>query len=167
MTIATSVQRRLTGRHVLLGLFAFFGVMLVANGFLVYYALSTFSGGDRPSPYRSGLNYNETIAEAERQAALGWTAQAEYDESAGQLTIRFTDSSGQPVPGLLQSGTLGRPAAGYSDRDLQFREESAGVYVSDVTLAPGNWVLTAQSSRQEDGPPVYRLKKRLIVNEGP
>ena len=61
----------LAGRHVLMGLIVFFGVMLFANSMLVYYALDTFSGGDRPDPYRAGLNYNETIAAAERQEALG------------------------------------------------------------------------------------------------
>ncbi|MEZ5827664.1 MAG: hypothetical protein R3D01_04450 [Hyphomicrobiales bacterium] len=44
----------INGRHVLLGLIVFFGVMLLANSLLVYYALDTFSGGDRPDPYRSG-----------------------------------------------------------------------------------------------------------------
>ena len=44
----------IAGRHVLSALIAFFGVMFIANGFLVYYAVSTFSGGERPNPYRSG-----------------------------------------------------------------------------------------------------------------
>ena len=167
MTVTTSVRRGLTGRHVLIGLFVFFGIMFVANGFLVYYAVSTFSGGDRPSPYRSGLNYNETIAAAERQAALGWAAQADYDETVRQVTLRFTDSADEPVSGLSLSGTLGRPAARHSDREVQFREWREGVYVADVVLEPGNWVLSAQSSRQAGGAPLYRLKKRLIVAEGP
>jgi hypothetical protein len=77
------------GRHVLLGLIAFFGVMLVANSLLVYYALDTFSGGDRPDPYRAGLRYNDTIAAAERQAALGWQSDVAYDDDRGRLSLRF------------------------------------------------------------------------------
>lgn len=167
MMAAESFPRSVTGRHVLIGLVVFFGVMFVANGFLVYYAVSTFSGGDRPNPYRSGLNYNETIADAEQQAALGWSTKADYDEGASRLTLRFTDAAEAPVTGLSLSGTLGRPAVDTHDRAVTFREWSEGTYVSDVTLDPGNWVLSVESSKQEGGSPVYRLKKRLIVADGP
>ena len=60
------------GRHVLMGLIAFFGVMLCANGIFLYLAMTTFAGGDTADPYRKGLNYNETLVAAERQAERGW-----------------------------------------------------------------------------------------------
>ena len=167
MMADTPFSRSVTGRHVLIGLVIFFGIMFVANGFLVYYAVSTFSGGDRPNPYRSGLNYNETIAAAEQQAALGWSAQADYDVDAGRLTLRFADSAAAPVTGLDLSGMLGRPAVSHRDRAVTFREWREGEYVADVALDPGNWVLSIETSKQEGGAPVYRLKKRLIVADGP
>lgn len=167
MMAAAPFPRSVTGRHVLIGLVIFFGIMFVANGLLVYYAVSTFSGGDRPNPYRSGLNYNETIAEAEQQAELGWSAKADYDESAARVTLHFTDSASAPVTGLLLSGTLVRPAVDSDDRVVTFREWREGMYISDVTLDPGNWILSVESSKQEGGSPVYRLKKRLIVADGP
>jgi len=167
MMAAEPFPRSVSGRHVLIGLCIFFGVMFVANGFLVYYAVSTFSGGDRPNPYRSGLNYNETIAKAAQQEALGWSTTTDYDLNSGRLTLRFTDANAAPVTGLSLSGTLGRPVVSHGDRSLAFREWREGVYVSDVALDPGNWVLSVESSRQEGGSPVYRLKRRLIVTEGP
>lgn len=167
MSTAARFPRTVTGRHVLLGLIAFFGVMFLANGLLVYYAVSTFSGGDRPDPYRSGLNYNETLAEDERQAALGWDARAGYDGKAQRLTLQFTDSAEAPVSGLSITGTLARPAENWEDRPIAFREWSEGVYVSDMALEPGNWVLSVESAESKDGPTVHRLKKRLIVPEGP
>jgi nitrogen fixation protein FixH len=167
MMATTPLPRSVTGRHVLIGLFIFFGIMFVANGFLVYYAVSTFSGGDRPNPYRSGLNYNETIAEAEKQAALGWLVQTDYDGSAGRLTLRLTDSTKAPVTGLKLSGTVSRPAASHEDQTLTFREWQEGVYVSDLPLDPGSWILTAETTKPEGGSPIYRLKKRLIVADGP
>lgn len=166
MSAAERITRTLTGRHVLLGLVIFFGVMFFANGLLVYYALSTFSGGDRPNPYRSGLDYNQTLAEAERQAELGWETRADYDRKARRLTLQFTDANAAPVSGLSITGTLMRPVESRDDRAVAFREWSEGVYVSDVELDPGNWVLSAESSNREGGPTVYRLKKRLMVTEG-
>lgn len=167
MTASAPFPRNVTGRHVLIGLVVFFGVMFVANGLLVYYAVSTFSGGDRPNPYRSGLDYNATIAEAEQQAALGWTAKADYDGNAGRITLHFTDSAAAPVTGLSLSGKLARPAVDTYDRAVTFREWREGFYVSDVALPAGNWVLSVESSKQEGASPIYRLKKRLIVADGP
>lgn len=155
------------GRHVLIGLIVFFGVMLAANSALVYYALDTFSGGERPDPYRSGLNYNETIAAAERQATLGWEAATAYDAEADRLTLRFVDSAKEPVTGLRLAATLTRPATNREDRTLDVTEIAQGVYAADVTLDPGNWVLTVESLEHEDGDPTYRMKRRLIVPHRP
>jgi len=155
----------IAGRHVLAALFAFFGVMLIANGFLVYYALNTFSGGDRPDPYRSGLQYNETIDASERQAALGWKEELAYDAQKGQVTLRLTDSAEAPVVDLDLQGVLGRPATDREDQELTFKEIAVGTYAADVQLDPGGWVLTV-ASRTGDDDLVYRLKRRLFVADG-
>lgn len=160
------VSKGIEGRHVLMGLFAFFGVMLVANGFLVYYALGTFSGGERQDPYRSGLNYNQTIAEAERQAALGWNVQVDYEDAAGRLVLRFVDKAAEPVSGLTLAAKLARPAENRKDTVLEFWEWRDGVYVSDIALDPGNWVLSVASSEQRGGTDTYRVKRRLFVSDG-
>lgn len=153
------------GRHVLLALLVFFGVMLVANGALVYYAINTFSGGDRPDPYRSGLRYNETIAADTRQAALGWESLLAYDPASGRLTLWFADEAGQPVTGLALEATLSRPATDREDRPVAFQETEAGVYAADIAIPPGAWVISLATSDAGKGDPVYRLRRRLFVAE--
>ena len=54
------------GRHVLIGFIVFFGLIFLVNGVFLYYALTTFGGGETSNPYRKGLHYNETLAEAAR-----------------------------------------------------------------------------------------------------
>jgi len=156
-----------SGRHMLLSLILFFGVMLVANSMLVYCALDTFSGGDRPDPYRAGLNYNETIAAAERQQALGWTTDLAYDDAKGRLTVRFRDKTEAPVAGLRLGGVVGRGATNLEDQTVAFTEIAKGVYASDIRLAPGQWVVAVESRKVEGGDPVYRLKRRLFVADRP
>jgi nitrogen fixation protein FixH len=155
------------GRHVLLSLIAFFGVMVAANAALVYYAVQTFSGGDRPDPYRSGLNYNATIAADERQAALGWQAELDHDASGRRLTLRLVDADKRPVSGLKFDATLTRPATDKDDRAADFKEVDAGLYAADAALAPGAWVLSLSTRRAGEGDPVFRLKQRLFVGERP
>lgn len=160
------LSKGIQGRHVLIGLMIFFGVMFVANGFLVYYAVGTFSGGDRPDPYRSGLNYNQTIAAAERQAALGWSVDVDYEDAGRRLVVRFADKSAEPISGLKLAATLTRPAENRKDSVVELREWRDGVYTAEIALEPGNWVVSVASAEQQPGAPLYRLKQRLFVSEG-
>ena len=82
------------GRHVLIGLLAFFGLIFLANGVFVYYALTTFGGGEKGSPYRSGLRYNETLAEAARAAERGFEGRVSYDPKTTRLALALRDRNG-------------------------------------------------------------------------
>jgi nitrogen fixation protein FixH len=156
------------GRHVLMVLCTFFGVMFVVNGIFVYYALSTFSGGDTSDPYRKGLHYNEMLAADERQAERGWRTAVAYDAKAKQLRISMLDKAAEPISGLHVAVMLSRPATNKDDRHLRLKEVSQGVYAADVGLTPGVWVL-AMASREEDEKrqSAFRLKQRLYVPERP
>ena len=70
MATSENVKGRggLTGRHVLMMLIAFFGVIFAVNGVFLYAAISTFDGTDTSSAYQKGIDYNTTIAESEEQA---------------------------------------------------------------------------------------------------
>jgi nitrogen fixation protein FixH len=151
------------GRHGFMGLLVFFGVMLVANGVLVYFAVGTFSGGDKANPYQSGLHYNDTIAADERQTTLGWQTELAYDNESGRVSLQLLDKTDGPVGGLKLGGTISRPATDREDRAVEFEEISQGVYVADARLAPGVWVISVASVEAVGDDPIYRLKRRLSV----
>ncbi len=156
------------GRHVLFALIAFFGVMFVVNAVFVYFAVTTFSGGDTSNPYQKGLHYNETLKADARQAERGWKTEAAYDGRTGRLTLSFIDKTAAPVTGLHIAALLGRPATDKEDRRLDLTEISQGVYAATVDLSPGFWILSlASRGSGEDGAGVYRLKRRLFVAERP
>ena len=156
------------GRHVLIGLVAFFGVMLLANGIFLYYALETFPGGDTSDPYRKGMHYNDTIAAAARQAEQGWRTELIYNSKTGRLTLSLWDKEGQPVAGLHNSAILSRPATDREDHAVKFSETQAGMYAAELRLAPGQWVVQLQSEElSRAGDPAYRLKQRILIPESP
>jgi nitrogen fixation protein FixH len=158
----------LQGRHVLLGLIAFFGLIFSVNGIFVYYALSTFAGGDTSDPYRKGLHYNDTLAEAAREAEQGWNARLTYGATPGHLALTLTDKDGQPVSGLHFSGTVSRPATDREDMPANFHEVEGGSYTVEMRLSPGQWVVQLQSNElSRAGNPNYRLKQRVFVPETP
>jgi nitrogen fixation protein FixH len=150
---------RVTGRHVLYALVAFFSVMLLANGVFVYLAVSTFGGIDTPDAYRKGLAYNETLAEAEAQAKRGWSARIAPIGNA-QLRITITDRAGLPVTGLTLSGRLLRPATNRFDLELtEFIDRGNGIYETSLTSAQsGAWI--AEIEARGSGMPL-RMRERL------
>ena len=50
-------------------------LVVVVNLIMVYYAVSTFTGVTVPRSYERGRGYDEVLAEAARQDALGWQAE--------------------------------------------------------------------------------------------
>ena len=153
------------GRHVLMGLIAFFGVMLCVNGIFLYLALTTFAGGDTADPYRKGLNYNATLAAAERQAERGWRTDMHYDQKEGRLTLSVLDMEQQPIAGLDVEAMMSRPATDKEDRPVSFRPTGQGLYSADVELAPGLWVISIAAD--EPGTPLYLIKRRVFVASEP
>ena len=154
------------GRHVLVALFAFFGLIFIVNGIFVYFALATFSGGDTSNPYRKGLDYNETLAAAERLAERGWQGEVGYDDRSGRLRLTLRDRESAPVTGLIIEAMLSRPATASEDRAIKLTEAEPGIYAADVKLDPGLWVISVASGEGSDASePVYRLKHRLFVAE--
>jgi nitrogen fixation protein FixH len=168
MTGTAWFANEIKGRHVLIGLVAFFGVIFFANGVFLYYAVSTFGGGEKGSPYRSGLRYNETLAEAARAAERGWEGQLSYDLQSGRLALKLSDKGGEPVAGLHFTANVGRPATDREDMSATFREIQGGRYVAELNLAPGQWVVELNSNElSREGDPSYRLKQRVFVPEAP
>ena len=159
----------LNGRRVLAIFLGFFAVIFLANGSMVYVALDTFTGLDTEDAYRKGRGYNDILADAERQRALGWRANVTTQTRAGpedpfstQITVTMTDAGGQPLDGLHVSATFRRPAYAGEDRSLTLKSQGYGLYRGAVGLpAPGNWQLRLAATRA-DGQ-TFLMNKRLSI----
>lgn len=160
--------RVLTGRRVLIGFVAFFATIFIANGTMVYVALTTFSGVETDDAYRKGRSYNDVIAAGEAQRALGWRAEIEQEARAGAegpeglLRVTMTDRAGAPLDDLLIEANFRRPADSSADRSWFLRPLGKGVYEVPFALpAAGNWKvhLKAQSPKGTR----FALEKRLMI----
>ena len=158
---AASVKS-LTGKHVLAIILGFFGIMLAVNMVFLFFALSTFNGGEGGKAYQAGLDYNRTIAAARAQEQLGWSPRIEAT-TAGQVTVLLTDRNGAPVIALAVSGDIGRPAADKFTRPLVFKEVRPGTYAAEPgALDAGNWVVNLSArANTESEIVIYRAKERL------
>jgi nitrogen fixation protein FixH len=113
------MRKPLTGKKVLTILLSVFAVVFAVNGFMIYSAVSTFSGVQRGATYRMGLHYNNTFAEQQAQDELRWSHQAQFSHDA-PLAVTVRDASGSPVAGLAIEGWLG-PSSDRADRRLTFK----------------------------------------------
>lgn len=154
----------LKGGHVLAAFLAFFGVIFAVNGVFLYTALSTHTGLVAQEPYRKGLHYNDRIAAAERQDALGWTPDLRLTPESGALTLALTDAGGLPVSGLEISGVIGRPSTARHDTKLALFETAPGRYAAAVgAREPGDWLITLEAARETSAgrDTLYRLRRRV------
>ncbi len=139
----------ITGRHVLLMLIGFFGVIFVANAIFITLAVKSFPGEAEEKSYMQGLNYNEVLIERASQAALGWQAQitrAERTENGGLIEMRLFDAEGRALPGLAIDGVLKRPTYAGDDVALVFVAMGGGVYQAKAAvLDAGAWDFNARA----------------------
>ncbi|MBL6076599.1 FixH family protein [Belnapia sp. T18] len=117
----------------------FVGMMLLVigvNAVLITSAVRSFTGTTTGHAYDRGRAYNHIIAEADRQAALGWGARVTLAE--GTLSVAVADRAGAPVEGWL-TGLLLRPLDGRTV-PLDFTEVAPGRW-SALALPPaaGQW----------------------------
>lgn len=148
---------RLTGRHVLIAMLTFFGIVIAVNVAFVHLALNSWTGLTDHDSYRTGLSWNRTLERDAAQKALGWTStvatRAARDGEAGRsltVTVTLRDRDGRPVGGLAFAGEARHPVVEADDRALTFVESGAGTYVGTAAL-PGaaDWELKLTARRQD------------------
>jgi nitrogen fixation protein FixH len=132
--------------------------VVLVNLVLIYAALSTFTGVTTGRSYDRGRAYNQVLAEAARQDALGWSARVTLE--GGVLSVVATDRDGLPVGGRVQ-GVLHRPLEG-ADIPLDFAAAGPGRFIAAAAPpASGQWevrltLIGAGGERLE-------IRQRLIV----
>lgn len=147
---------RVKGRHVLIAMITFFGVIFSVNAVFITTALNTFPGEEVRRSYMQGLAYNEVIAARRAQAELGWSATVNALD--GRVLVAVEDAEGQPVMGLRLNGVLRRPTTDGYDRPLAFTEARPGVYAADHGAAlEGRWILAAEA----EGDTPFVLEREL------
>lgn len=119
-----------------------FAVIVAVNATMVTYALRSFPGLADPAAYNHGVRYNAVLAEASRQAALGWQLAARLEPSGDAVVVRATRADGTPLDGLTLTGELTRPVDAPATVDVALVPAGEGLYRARVALPrAGQWEL--------------------------
>ncbi|WBU65194.1 FixH family protein [Paracoccus aerodenitrificans] len=149
-------KRRLGGRTMLLAFISLFGVIIGVNAALAIWAVRTFPGLEVANTYVASQNFDRERA---AQEALGWRAEPSYDGQA--LLLKITDDQGLPAPVKDLRVTISRPTQMRDDVSPAMRY-SGGVWIGEVALAPGAWVVHLEA----DAPDGTIFRQRLAGYPG-
>ncbi len=137
--------KRFTGKHMLIIMLCFFGVILAVNLTLATLAAKSWSGLVVKNSYVASQNFNEKLSAAARQAQTGW--QSRLTQSGGGLELYLSERGGAPLAGLNVTAVIRHPINEQLDRKTLFRPQAPGRYRSDLRLPVGLWEIEIRAAR--------------------
>lgn len=153
------------GWHFLVILLGIFGVVFTVNGVFLYSAITSFPGEDVRKSYTQGIDFNSTLASRASQEAMGWNISAGLaDASAETLTVEITDSSANPVAGLILTANIRHPANEKLDRLVELQQSAPGIYAASLQgFEPGFRDVQILGRWQDSGPSILEAHKRIEI----
>ena len=134
------------------------GVVVVVNGGMIWAALHTFPGVAATDVFDASNHYDTVLAEAQREAAFGWTLQTAA--TTQRVTVALTDRGGAPLSGARVTATALRPLGPDHTTILAFRETAPGSYNAEAALAEGQWDLRLAVTA---GGNTLHMTRRVVV----
>ncbi len=160
----TKKDKKFTGKHFLISIVSFFGVIIGMNLVFVYFATNTWTGLSKDNAYVDGLNYNKTIEAAQVQRALQWKSQLSLLPVGDQYRLSFTlkDKDAQELSEFNVIAKVGRPALQGHDQSIVLAENKAGYYQANLDLPlTGQWHVSLYAT-SPDGTP-YQIEQRFFI----
>lgn len=134
-----------------------FGVVLAANGALIAFSISSFSGVSTDDAYRRGLAFNAVIAEKRKGEALGWRLDARFAPD-GWFEVELVDGDGAGLPDATVVARFVRPTQSGHDVEVALAPLGGGRYGTRVVLPlAGQWALRLRATR--DGQSVIHTQR--------
>lgn len=146
--MSNQTAKPFTGYHMAAILIGFFGIVIAVNIYMAKVAVGTFGGTVVDNSYVASQQYNEWLAEADKEAKLGWTVAAA--RAAGDKVRLIVDDNGVAGLNFAVSAKAEHPLGRAPDRMLQFTSQGDGSYVSREALPSGRWLLRIEINRAGD-----------------
>lgn len=137
--LGKETEKQFTGKHMLMVMLGFFGVIISVNLVLAYFAAHSWTGLVVKNSYVASQHFNETLQAANAQKALGWQSTLKATENG--VVFHLSDKASAPLNGYVVNAIAKRPT--HEQDDFSFLMESAGngEYRYRGDLAKGAWVL--------------------------
>lgn len=125
-----------TGKHMAVIVVSGFAVVIAVNLLMATLAVRGFGGVIVENSYVASQEFNGWLHEAERQKALGWTAEVSRSNN-GRLVVE----TGAVPQGADVTAVARRPLGKPQMTSLGFDQIEPGRLVSRKALEPGRWIV--------------------------
>lgn len=143
---------------------AMFAVILAANGIMMAFAFTSWTGLETLGAYDKGIAYNRTLEAARAQRALGWQVESKIISTGGQgvrIEISLRDRQGAAVRLDRVRARLIRPTHSGHDTTVTLAKRAAGRYGADLVLPlRGQWDLLILAEHPGG---VYQARRRVVI----
>lgn len=133
-----TMQRTFTGRHMLVIMLVFFGIVIAVNVTMAVFANSSWTGFVVRNSYIASQEFNGKVAAAREQQALGWSAALAFEGGEARLTL--ADSAGAPIAMDRASIVLRSPATDAQDRTVELAPSGMAM-AAPLEVRDGVWVV--------------------------
>ncbi len=146
--------------------FGFFAVVFCVDTTMAYFASHSLTGLTTQHAYEEGLEYNQDIAMAKAQAALGWTVSPTVAPAAGTgpaalVAVTYHDHDGKPVDGMTVEALVSRPTMIGYEQKVSLLPQGDGRYGTTVALPmAGEWDMDVVATGQATA---YQMQHRFFV----
>lgn len=150
-----------TGRHMLLAIVGFFGVIIAVNITMAVVSSVSWTGLVVPNSYVASQEFETKRLAHIAQQEAGWRASLGY--AGGTALLSVVDAAGVPVDLGEPMLQINRPVGGHDDQRVALSRRPDGVYAGPVTLGPGVWEARVSIQDTPLGP--FELHERFSVGE--
>lgn len=138
----TQKSKVFTGRHMLIIMLCFFGVIILVNLTMAVLASKSWTGLIVKNGYVASQHFNKNQEAQEQFLAAGWQSQLNYKNGHFTLTLSKQEEA---LKDCIVTGLLNRPVHENSNQRLQFKHLYQGVYEANNLLDTGRWNLEVQA----------------------
>lgn len=142
---------------------AFFAVLTLVLGTMVWLAVHTYPGTVSDRAYEQGLAYNKNLQAAAQQQALGWQGKLTVTpaDAATQLRYELRGADGQLLKDATIHCWLYRASSSKLDERLELIAQADGSYGVTVTFpAKGAWEVRLAAQAQGHA---FQQTERVVI----
>jgi nitrogen fixation protein FixH len=163
MTTTSRPRGEFTGRHMLLYICTFFGVIIGVNVTMAVVSSTSWTGLVVKNSYVASQEFEEKRLAHAAQLEAGWTSTLTY--SGGNAVLAVNDGIGTAVDLGAPVLQINRPVGGHDDQQVALIRQPDGSYAGPVALSPGVWEAIVSVAETPLGP--FEIHERFRIEATP
>ena len=161
MTTQKTTRGEFTGRHMLIVICSFFGVVIAVNVTMAVVSSTSWTGLVVQNSYVASQEFETRRLAHIAQQEAGWISRLDY--VGGNAVLSVADAAGLPVELDAPVLRINRPVGGHDDQQVALVRQPDGTYVGPVTLGPGVWEARVSVRETALGP--FEIHERFRIED--